>query len=84
MKRKLLKKVCCQQILDSLEQKLLSVQIICIHFSQCCIFVALLVVILRLYHVNHKDAGMRCNEGPNVWSSNSMYYLLTHISAKQL
>ena len=37
-KKKLLKKNCCRQILDSLEQTLWNVPVICIHFSQCCIF----------------------------------------------
>ena len=31
-------KICCRQILDSLEQKLWNVQVIWIHFSRCCIF----------------------------------------------
>ena len=34
----------------------------------------LLVVIQKVLPLNHKDVGMRCNEGPNVWSSKWMYY----------
>ena len=30
--------------------------------------IALLVVIEKVLPLNHKDVGMRCNEGPNVWS----------------
>ena len=50
--------------------------VICMHFSRCYIFGALVVVIQKVLTLplNHKDIGMRCNEGLNVWSSNSMYY----------
>ena len=37
-RKKNYQKICCWQILDSLEQKLWNVRVICIHFSQCCIF----------------------------------------------
>ena len=43
-------------------------------FRSAAFFVALLVVIQKVLPLDQKDAGIRCNEGPNVWSSNLMYY----------
>ena len=37
-KKEIVKKKGCRQILDSLEQTLWNVPVICIHFSHCCIF----------------------------------------------
>ena len=62
------------QILDLLEQKVWNDQVICIHFLSVAFFVARLVVIQKILPSNHKDVGMRCNEGPSVCSSNLMYY----------
>ena len=71
-------KICCRQTLDSLEQTLWNVQVICT-FLGAAFFVALLVVIQKVLPLNHKDAGMHFNEGSNV-----LNVLSTHISAKEL
>ena len=42
-------------------------------FLCAAFFVALLVVIQKVLTLNHKDVGMRCNRGPNVWSLNLIY-----------
>ena len=63
-------KICCPQILDSLEQKLWNVQIICIHFSQCCILRCSFGCHSEGLSLNHNNVGMRCNEGSNVKTSN--------------
>ena len=74
-KKKKLLKMCCRQIPDSLEQKFWNVQVICIRtFLRATFFVTPLVVIQKVLPLNHKDVGMHCNEGSNVWSSNSMCY----------
>ena len=76
-------KICCRQIPDSLEQKLWNVQVICIHFSQCCIFRCSFGCHSKGLPLNHKDVCMRCNEGPHcmIFKFN---VLSTHIFAKQL
>ena len=43
-----------------------NVQVICIHFLSIACSPALLVVIQKVLTLNHKDVGMRGNEGPKV------------------
>ena len=74
VRKKKLLKICCRHILDSLEQNLWNVQVICIHFSQFyifrCSFGCHSKGFLPLYH---NGFGKRCNEGLNVLFSNLMY-----------
>ena len=48
-------------------------QVICMQFSQCCIFRGSFGCHWKGLPLNQRGVGMRCNEGPNVCCWNSIY-----------
>ena len=68
----------CHGILDSLDLKMWKVQVICIHFPQCCIFRCSCGCRSKGFTIKSQGCWYVGNEGPNVSSSNCMYYQPTY------